>query len=973
VNRTAIAANPTALFRIYWQHHGLENHIFTGIINADGIEYVSLSNIRITGFASYVKLGWPLFKHLNAEDAEPVNKVFVFDGNYTDYTDNANAPYDITLDSMDSATNWEINNGMTDITVNAIIKKEGSGALNLIKANTTNCYATIFKTISSTNLASCNIKVWLYIKDIVAKNKISRAEINLLDSNVKVSEWHFPVSELSVGWNLLVVDTESTPNYTENPELTDICEIQLGVNTNLATDTYAEGDVISDYYYYSLYIPVSFNSNNHALYIGEANPFWGLQVKYSTKGVPDNAVTIIEYSKGGGIWAELHVLDETYAFTEPASTYDIIIAHPPSDWARNTVDGISKFWIRWRVVSGAYTTSPTLDQIHTINVDIYRVFYLATSARAILLDVLSDTEYSMDLTDACPEDEINLFAEYESPLRVIAAIPAALTWTDTDGSKKSYQWWIDEAKKVHIKQKRGTTHSDDITGDLTIFNNLIDYFNISNRLIGFSKRDGLSQIRAIVEDRASQTTHALREFAVPKTELGKYITLKEGLEKDIAISKDPMQRLKGSVTTQFWGKREYEVGDTVTLHQGEWVVEEGEFQIVKADIGPILTQLNLGISREHLEGLKSNLKRSFDISNVQMHGSTSLLSAGPETMNYDRISASEVYPAKLKIEIPSTVKKMHKVLLSWTLGNYRASVGETTGEGGGQSSGYVGAGGAQESGYVSAGGAFTPDIGLDGDFIPAMLGEAHKHNLEDTIYIAFSQRSMFEVWSGTVQGGSHRHSTPSSWTDEPDGTDYAINGLDYGCSCSEACGGGACVEDEHYASFASDTHGHYVSGGNSGYTTPGMYLSGSSNMDYVVNIDPLALIVESENESPAHIHDGVYEPKHDHAGIAEPAHSDHIYPAEPTHSDHIYPAIADFALDMMFRIFEIAGGTTLELLVNEEKVGEYDGPQTDIRIDGYLTTGNNTIKIQPIEAEVGKKGSATITGNGIMFIEPKRF
>jgi hypothetical protein len=974
VNRAAIAANPTALLKIYWQHHGLENHIFTGIINADGIEYVSLTNIRITGFSSYVKLGWPLFKHLNAEDAEPVNKVFVFDGTYTDYTDNANSDLEIILDSMDSTTNWSLNNGMSDITVNTTEKKEGSGALNLIKANTSTYFASILKTISSTNLISKHVKVWLYIKDIATKNKISRAEINLLDSNVKVSEWHFPVSGLSVGWNLLVVDTESTPNYTENPDLTDICEIQLGVNTNLATDTYAEGDVISDYYRYSSYIPVSFNNINHALYIGEANPFWGLQVKYSTKGVPGNAVTIIEYSKGSGIWAELNVLDETYAFTEAPGTYDIIIAHPPSDWARNTIDGVSKFWIRWRVVSGTYTTSPKLDKIHTVNVDVYRVFYLATSARAILLDALEDTGYSMDPIDTCPEDEINLYAEYESPLRVIAAIPAALTWTDIDGSKKSYQWWIDEAKKVHMKQKRGTTHSDDITGDLTIFNNLLDYFNVSNRLIGFAKRDGLSQIRAIVEDKPSQVTHALRELAVAKTDVGKYITLKESLEKDIAISKDPMQRLKGSVTTEFWGKRGYEVGDTVTLHQGEWVVEEGEFQIVKVDRGPVLTQLNLGISREHLEGLKSNLKRSFDLNNIQMHGSTSLLTAGPETSNYERKSDGSVFSAKLKIEIPSEVVKTHKVLLSWTIGPYRASVNEQTSGGVGHDhGGFSGAGGATGGGFAGAGGAFTPDVLDGGDFIPAMLSEAHQHDLSDTLTIDYGEIIINSVGNeGVIEGMNHRHSTPSSWTSEPDGTDYAINGLEYGCNCSEACGGGSCVSDEHYASFASDNHGHYVSGGNSGYTSPNAYIE-HHPISVVFTIHPYVLQTTSNEESPAHLHDGVYEPVHGHAGVTELPHNDHSIPAEPAHEDHIIVTEPGGSVDISFGVHEEAAGTVLELLINNNVIDEYSGDQTEIRVDGYLSSGTNTIEIQPVAAETGKKGSATISASGILFIEPKKF
>jgi hypothetical protein len=667
-NRTAIAANPTALFKIYWQHHGVDTHIFTGIINADGIEYISLSNIRITGFASYAKLGWPLYKHLDSEDAEPVNTVFEYHGTYTDYT---------------------------------------------IQAN--------------------------------------NASIN---------------------------------------------------------------DVI-----------VSFEDANHCFYIGEANPFWGLQVKYSTKGIPAGAVVVIEFSKGSGVWETLDALDETNAFTEEPGTYDVIISHPPSDWARNTVDGISKFWIRWRIVSGTYSTQPKLDRIHTVNVDVYRVFYLATSARAILLDVLEDTEYTMDTTDACPEDEINLLAEYESPLRVIAAIPAALTWTDTDGSKKSYQWWIDEAKKVHMKKERGTTHSDDITSDLTIFNNLVDYFNISNRLFGFSKRDGLSQIRAIIENNASQTTHALREIAVPKNEIGKYQTLKASLEKDITYSKDPMQRIKGSVTTEFWGQRGYEVGDRVILHQGEWVVEEGEFQIVKADIGPVLTQLNLGISREHLEGLKSNLKRAFDISNVQMHGSTSLLAAGPETSNYERKFDGSVFSAKLKIEIPSEVVKTHKVLLSWTIGPYRASVNEQTGEGVGHDhGGFGGPGGAVDGGFAGEGGESTPVVIDAGDFIPVMLSKAHQHDLSDTLIINYSENiRWFPVASSqgqsAVQNINHRHSGGGTGYSNDNASAVTPEWVDW--HWCEACAF-YLIEDMSDGTFATGSHYHQNS--DTGYTNPNAYI-----------------------------------------------------------------------------------------------------------------------------------------------------
>jgi hypothetical protein len=792
-NRIAIAANPTALFKIYWQHHGADTHIFTGIINADGVEYVSLSNIRITGFASYAKLGWPLYKHLNSEDAEPVNIVLDYHGTYTDYTTQAN-----------------------------------------------------------------------------------NANIN---------------------------------------------------------------DVI-----------VTFGDVNDCLYVGEANPFWGLQIKYSTKGISAGAVVVVEFSKGGGMWETLDVLDETNAFTEEPGTYDVIIPHPPSDWARNT----GKYWIRWRVVSGAYTTSPKLDQIHTVNVDVYRVFYLATSAREILLDVLEGTEYSMDAIDTCPEDEINILAEYESPLRVIAAIPVALTWTDTDSSKKSYQWWIDEAKKVHMKQKRGTTYSDDITGDLTIFNNLIDYFNISNRLFGFSKRDGLSQIRAIVENTASQTTHALREIAVPKNEIGKYLTLKASLEKDITYSKDPMQRIKGSVTTEFWGQRGYEVGDTVTLHQGEWVVEEGEFQIVKADIGPILTQLNLGISREHLEGLKSNLKRAFDISNVQMHGSTSLLTAGPETSNYERKSDGSIFASKLKIEIPSEVIKTHKVLLSWTIGPYRASVNDIIGD----------IPPHDHEGYALVGGAIDSDWTDDaGGFTPMMLGEAHVHDTNASLTLTFAENiRWFPVASAPMKSKvynlNHRHGVSATWSGGPDGTDYALNGLTNGTACTS----GYCISDEHYALFANDVHDHLVTVGNTDYDNPNAHIELIEH-NTVSGISPYAFSETSDAESvEGHIHTGIAELDHPHGT-----------PAIVGHIDHGIVADAGGGVSTSYGIHEEPAGTVLELLINSEILGQYSGDQKEVRIDGYLTTGTNTIEIQPITSELNKKGSATIWGSGILFIEPKKF
>ena len=63
---------------------------------------------------------------------------------------------------------------------------------------------------------------------------------------------------------------------------------------------------------------------------------------------------------------------------------------------------------------------------------------------------------------------------------------------------------------------------------------------------------------------------------------------------------------------------------------------------------------------------------------------------------------------------------------------------------------------------------------------------------------------------------------------------------------------------------------------------------------------------------------------------------------------------------------------TLELLINDEKVGEYTTPQTELRIDGYLSSGGNTVQLRPIVGQ-NVKGGAEIQASGMLFVEPVKF
>jgi hypothetical protein len=482
-------------------------------------------------------------------------------------------------------------------------------------------------------------------------------------------------------------------------------------------------------------------------------------------------------------------------------------------------------------------------------------------------------------------------------------------------------------------------------------------------------------MRAIIQDKASITTHQLREIAVSKEQIGKYDMLRNALEKDIAISKDPMQRIKGRVTTEFWNLSEYEVGDCLTLHQGEWNVASGRKQVVKTEMGPMYTTLNIGVSQEHLEGLKDNMQRRLDLAHVQMHGSTTMLQAGPERMNYHRVSASEVYSAKLEIEIPTEVVKIHKVLLTWTTGPYRADLWPHSEPPIGHDHGGTGGpGGAIAQDYPGEGGAHMSNVLGDGSFIPVMLAKAHKHDLSETLTILFATAiKWFPVATAQgmsgVYGMNHRHTIPSVWTGDPDNTALAVHDITWGEWCS-ACNYWL-ISHTDELNFALDSHWHPVPSGYTGYTNPNAYIS-LIESTVVTSISPYVLQTVSEEEDPPHVHDGQLEPDHNHDGVAVDAHSDHLIDAVPAHEDHTIATEPGTAIDLIYGIVEIEGGTTLELFVNAEKVGEYATPQTELRIDGYLHKGANTVQLQPIEGQ-NVKGSAEIQSAGLLFVEPVKF
>ncbi len=167
--------------------------------------------------------------------------------------------YNMFVD-CDSATGWSISGGAVTPTVNTTTKHQGTGALNQIKTGTTYDYLTYTYDIGSGNEKDLNGKQLMmnqYILDSTVLSKIEKITLSMssdiLFNNSKTLE--FDASDLSTGWNLLILDQEDPlTTSTGNIDIESVRYIKIKIDLNNTTDTIASGDLIMDNYIYSTYI-----------------------------------------------------------------------------------------------------------------------------------------------------------------------------------------------------------------------------------------------------------------------------------------------------------------------------------------------------------------------------------------------------------------------------------------------------------------------------------------------------------------------------------------------------------------------------------------------------------------------------------------------------------------------------------------------------------------------------------------------
>ncbi len=71
------------------------------------------------------------------------------------------------------------------------------------------------------------------------------------------------------------------------------------------------------------------------------------------------------------------------------------------------------------------------------------------------------------------------------------------------------------------------------------------------------------------------------------------------------------------ITGSFYGWIDnYALGQKVQIKQPEWGITDTKYRILRADIGPLVTRLELSTRKKHLETLRSDLAGKIDVSNV---------------------------------------------------------------------------------------------------------------------------------------------------------------------------------------------------------------------------------------------------------------------------------------------------------------------------------------------------------------------
>jgi hypothetical protein len=780
-------------------------------------------------------------------------------------------------------------------------------------------------------------------------------------------------------------------------------------------------------------IESEFNNADEGIYIGHDETFYTVKTQYSTKGVQSGTPVLkIEYSKGSGSWGTLDCIDTSQYFTADIGEHYLMIPNKPSDWAKDTVNSISKFWIRKVSVSGSYTTNPKLDQIWVSQTDVCRVQFDNLYLDDMLDDVLIDTDYSFqkalknstfeegvtswtgDMTQSSTQKHggtysaklvaaaanVNMVSEFipaagvkdiafwtylisltTPPFRYIlfyydrnqtyiscelfmTLTSAETEWTEHEythdpstfpsgtkyvklyfdfwnaGSNPAGTVYIDDVvlestvPHIIIPGMRGEYYSklqwvaglanaatwedgdgckqnylwwvdsddlihveqstgiayNDITSSLSVLTNKRSYFDMANRLYSLGSGDGINQTRAATEDIAAQTTNGLREALVTDARILEYEALKEFTQKALTISKTETKVITLNMPTYDWFEGGYAISDTIKLHQPVWGIPDETTYRI----------IRCDIGKDRVKIDVGDPRQHLDTMQADLKAQidvSDVYMAGATNiyqvgpiMDNMERTVSAVFPLTMKIRIADDAVKINKVLLNWSLSGYRTF--STVAE-------------SEDLGTISSqdGGAEAITSGIK--------NEPNFNSVDAELTLLTTVKTVGE----DTKAGDNEYVTGKLVN-----TYWSVYG---------------------YHSYSSDV-----------CTEPPVCISGRLPYDLTDWVKIQKQEHKHKFDSPVQsIIDDPYGDYHEHS-VKVPNHAHSV--TIPDHTHQVILGSHEHPLNLAIWE-ESLGSPTLELKVNGSTVGsDYTGSQTDINIAGFMSTGWNTVELQPKESTTAR-------------------
>ena len=151
------------------------------------------------------------------------------------------------VDSCDATTGWSAN-GSNSVSSNTSIYREGSGALNLVKSDTSSVLVSAEKNVTNRDFSSKTVWVMAYFSVAVLAELDSSSALELRYGNDSSNYYYktFGSASLVSGWNYLSFSSSSATGSTGTPTTANCDYFQVILKTGDATDVFSAGGFVFD-------------------------------------------------------------------------------------------------------------------------------------------------------------------------------------------------------------------------------------------------------------------------------------------------------------------------------------------------------------------------------------------------------------------------------------------------------------------------------------------------------------------------------------------------------------------------------------------------------------------------------------------------------------------------------------------------------------------------------------------------------